>query len=179
MPLFDRAQKALYANGGFAAPEAWHAHREMLATPKRELYDPRVASRIAAGEACRSADFIQLARDREAIVGEAAELLRGFDAYIAPTTATTAPTIADAGASDEAYVKLNLLLLRNTGLVNALDGCAASLPCHADGTAPVGFMVAGPQGADAHVLAVAQSIEAVLQDDGDGAGGGGKKPRLA
>ena len=182
MPLFDRAQKALYANGGFAAPEAWHAHRALLSTPsKRDLYDPRVASRIAAGEACRGADFIQLARDREAIVGEAAELLRGFDAYIAPTTATTAPTIADAGASDEAYVKLNLLLLRNTGLVNALDGCAASLPCHADGAAPVGFMVAGAQGADAHVLAVAQSIEAVLQDDGDGgeAGGGAKKPRLA
>ena len=100
-----------------------------------------------------------------------------FDALVFPTCAMVAPAIDATAASDEAYVATNLKLLRNTGLINALDGCAASLPCHADGAAPVGFMVAGAQGADAHVLAVAQSIEAVLQDDGDG--GGAKKPRLA
>ena len=65
--------------------------------------------------------------------------------------------------SDEAYVALNLKLLRNPGLVNALDGCAASLPCHAPGDAPVGFSVAGMRGTDAHVLGVAQAIEAVLR----------------
>ena len=64
--------------------------------------------------------------------------------------------------SDAAYVALNLKLLRNPGLVNALDGCAASLPCHVPGEAPVGFSVAGMRGTDAHVLGVAQAIEAVL-----------------
>ena len=38
-----------------------------------------------------------------------------------------APTIEEAGASDSAYVALNLKLLRNPGLVNALDG-SASIP---------------------------------------------------
>ena len=49
--------------------------------------------------------------------------------------------------------------------VNALDGCAASLPCHVPGEAPVGFSVAGMRGTDAHVLGVAQAIEAVLNKE--------------
>jgi aspartyl-tRNA(Asn)/glutamyl-tRNA(Gln) amidotransferase subunit A len=47
-------------------------------------------------------------------------------------------------------------------VVNFLDGCAATLPCHAAGTAPVGLSVCGPAMADRHVLAVARSIEGVL-----------------
>jgi len=85
-----------------------------------------------------------------------------FDALIYPTVPMPAPTIEAAGASDSAYVALNLKLLRNPGLINALDGCAASLPCHAPGEAPVGFTVAGMRGTDAHVLGVAQAVEAVL-----------------
>ena len=38
-------------------------------------YDPRVASRIAAGEPSRAADYIQLARDRAEIIAEATELI--------------------------------------------------------------------------------------------------------
>ena len=53
-------------------------------------------------------------------------------------------------------------ILRNTGLVNFLDGCAATLPCQAPGAGPVGMMVCGPAMSDAHVLAVAQAIERVL-----------------
>ena len=73
-PVLDRAQAKLFANGGFAAAEAWHAHRELLATSQAEYgpltrtrtrtrtrtltfqaeYDPRVASRIAAGEPSRT-----------------------------------------------------------------------------------------------------------------------------
>jgi aspartyl-tRNA(Asn)/glutamyl-tRNA(Gln) amidotransferase subunit A len=45
-----------------------------------------------------------------------------FDAFIYPTVALAAPTIEAAGASDSAYVALNLKLLRNPGLVNGLDG---------------------------------------------------------
>ena len=62
----------------------------------------------------------------------------------------------------DAYATLNLLLLRNTGLINALDGCAATLPCHEAGAPPVGLMVAGMGGSDAKILAVASSLEALL-----------------
>jgi len=162
VPLFDRAQQRLFANGGFSAAESWHIHRDMLSTEKKDQYDPRVASRIAAGEAMRAADYVQLLRERDEICAEVATLMRGFDAFVYPTTAAIAPTIAEASASDEAYVALNLKLLRNPGLVNAIDGCAASVPCHPEGTPPVGFSVAGTRGTDSHVLAVAQTVEALL-----------------
>ena len=43
-----------------------------------------------------------------------------------------------------------------------IDGCAASLPCHARGAAPVGLMVCGPAMSDRRILAVAAAIEKVL-----------------
>jgi aspartyl-tRNA(Asn)/glutamyl-tRNA(Gln) amidotransferase subunit A len=53
-------------------------------------------------------------------------------------------------------------MLRNPALVNFLDGCAVSLPCHAPGTAPVGLSVVGARGADLRLLALAQAIEGSL-----------------
>jgi aspartyl-tRNA(Asn)/glutamyl-tRNA(Gln) amidotransferase subunit A len=73
-----------------------------------------------------------------------------------------APAISQAGASDEEYFRWNLRILRNNGLANFLDGCAATLPCHEPGSAPVGFMVCGTAGRDRHVLAVAAAIERTL-----------------
>jgi aspartyl-tRNA(Asn)/glutamyl-tRNA(Gln) amidotransferase subunit A len=85
-----------------------------------------------------------------------------FDAFLAPTSPCIPPTIAEASASDEAYFKWNGRILRNTGLVNFLDGCAATVPCHAPGEAPAGLMISGVAMADRHVLAVARSVEGVL-----------------
>ena len=34
-------------------------------------------------------------------------------------------------------------MLRNPSVINFLDGCALSVPCHAPGEAPVGLMIAG------------------------------------
>ena len=90
--------------------------------------------------------------------------LAGFDAMIMPTVACIPPTIADCESSMETYAQYNLLLLRNTGLINMLDGCAASLPCHTNGEPPVGLMVAGLAGEDKHVLAAARAVEGALAD---------------
>lgn len=46
-------------------------------------------------------------------------------------------------------------LLRNTSTISLLDGCVVSLPCHPQGTLPVGFMIAGPAMSDQKILAVA------------------------
>ena len=46
-------------------------------------------------------------------------------------------------ADDEAFFATNALLLRNPSVVNFLDGCALSLPCHRPGEMPVGLMVWG------------------------------------
>ena len=159
-PLFDRAH-ALYEGGGFAGPESFQIHRGSLET-HRELYDPNVANRIALGAKASASDYVQLHIDRKQIISEARALVRPYDAMLLPTVACVAPTIAECDSSAETYAKYNLLFLRNTGLINMLDGCAATLPCHRPGTSPVGLMVAGNGGTDEHILAASMAIEGAL-----------------
>jgi Asp-tRNA(Asn)/Glu-tRNA(Gln) amidotransferase A subunit family amidase len=73
-----------------------------------------------------------------------------------------APRVAPLLSSDDAFFASNALLLRNPSLVNLLDGCALSLPCHRRGDWPVGFMVWGPPMADDRVLSVSLAIESAL-----------------
>ena len=89
-----------------------------------------------------------------------------FDAMLMPTTPSLAPTIAEADASDEDYFRWNFRILSNVGVVNFLDGCAVSLPCHAPGSAPVGLTVFGVAMSDHRILAAAAAIEGVLRARG-------------
>ena len=88
-----------------------------------------------------------------------------FDAFLLPTVPCIAPPIAEVNASDESYFRWNGRILRLVGLVNFLDGCAASLPCHPRGSAPVGLMVSGPAMSDRRILAVAAAVEGALARD--------------
>lgn len=77
-----------------------------------------------------------------------------------------APPIADVapGAERDAeFFRVNALLLRNTSVVNMLDGCALSLPCHMAGELPVGLMVWHGALHDDAVLNVGLQIEQILQ----------------
>ncbi len=85
-----------------------------------------------------------------------------FDAIVMPTVPCVAPTIAEVDASDEAYFKWNARVLRNAGLINFLDGCAATVPCHEPGSGPVGLMVCGTAMTDRRTLAVAVALERAL-----------------
>jgi aspartyl-tRNA(Asn)/glutamyl-tRNA(Gln) amidotransferase subunit A len=53
-------------------------------------------------------------------------------------------------------------LLRNPSIINLLDGCALSLPCHEAGEMPVGLMVWAGAMADDTVLHASLAIEASL-----------------
>jgi len=48
-------------------------------------------------------------------------------------------------------------------VVNFLDGCALSIPCHQPGEAPVGLMVVGQSGQDRRLLAVGLALESALR----------------
>ena len=74
-------------------------------------------------------------------------------------------TIAETEASTDDYMRWNMRILRNPGLINFLDGCAASLPCHEPGAAPVGVMVCGTANTDRRTLAVAAALERALGRD--------------
>jgi len=159
VPAFDR-QAEYFRNGGFAAAEAYAIHRRWL--DRLGEYDPRVAKRVTLGKDIAGWEVVELGLMREAYMAEIGALMTPFDALLMPTSPCIAPTIAEASASDDAYFKWNGRILRNTGLANFLDGCAATLPCQARGEAPVGLMVCGVAMADRQVLAVAQTVEGVL-----------------
>jgi aspartyl-tRNA(Asn)/glutamyl-tRNA(Gln) amidotransferase subunit A len=159
-PVFTRAQD-LFRNGGLAGAESWHLHRS-----RRDRFgemDPRVAQRLALGEKFSAADYIQIMHERTATIREADALVAPYDAMIYPTVAVIPPTIAEASATDEAYFDWNLKVLRNTGIANVLDGCAATIPCHRPGEAPVGLTVAGVGNSDRRTLAVAAAVQAVVE----------------
>ena len=161
VPAFTRAMD-LYKNGGFAGAEAYLIHRSRLES-RAAGYDPRVSKRVVLARDFAAADYIQLGFDRKALIREAEGICAPYDAMVYPTVAATAPTIEEAGRSDEDYFRWNLRLLRNTGLANVLDGCGVTLPCHAPGAAPVGFSVAGLAGEDRRVLAVARAVQSTLE----------------
>jgi aspartyl-tRNA(Asn)/glutamyl-tRNA(Gln) amidotransferase subunit A len=114
------------------------------------------------GKDFTAADYIQLGFDRAALLRDAAALCTPYDAMLYPTAAAVAPSLAEADKSDDDYFRINMRLLRNTGLGNILDGCGISLPCQAPGEPPVGLSVAGLAGPARHVLAVSRAIEAGL-----------------
>jgi aspartyl-tRNA(Asn)/glutamyl-tRNA(Gln) amidotransferase subunit A len=159
VPAFDR-QAEYFRNGGFAAAEAYAIHRRWAA--RGGEYDPRVAQRVLLGKDIAGWEYVELGLMREAYMKDVGALMAPFDAFLMPTAPCIAPSIAEASASDEAYFRWNSRILRNTGLVNFLDGCAATLPCQAQGEAPVGLMVGGVAMSDRRLLAVACSVEAAL-----------------
>ena len=159
VPAFDR-QAEYFKNGGFAAAEAYAIHRRW--TARSADYDPRVAKRVVLGKDIAAWEYVELGLMRAAYMKEIGALMAPFDAFLIPTTPCVAPSIAESAASDEAYFRWNSRILRNTGLANFLDGCAATVPCHSAGGAPVGLMVSGVAMSDRHILAVARAVESVL-----------------
>jgi aspartyl-tRNA(Asn)/glutamyl-tRNA(Gln) amidotransferase subunit A len=149
--------------GGFIAAEAWAWHAKLLQTGEAE-YDPRVSVRIRRGATMTAADYLTLLEDRRRWIAGVHQRLSdaNSDTLLMPTVPVVAPPIALLEGSDELYGAANLLMLRNPTLINFLDGCALSLPCHKPGEAPVGLMLAGVQGQDERLLCLGAAVEAAL-----------------
>jgi aspartyl-tRNA(Asn)/glutamyl-tRNA(Gln) amidotransferase subunit A len=151
---------AINAKGGFAASEAYAWHHKLIAR-RGNAYDPFVHTRILRGKEMSAADYIELLAARADLQKRASAVTSNYDAIVMPTCAIVAPTIEEVSTS-EGFVKKNLLLLRNTTVGNFLDRCGISLPCHAAGELPVGFMLMGEAMADRRVLAMARSVAPVV-----------------
>jgi aspartyl-tRNA(Asn)/glutamyl-tRNA(Gln) amidotransferase subunit A len=147
--------------GGFAAAESYAWHRYLIIS-HGDVYDPRVSLRILRGEAISAADYIDLLQARKSLIARAAVRLAPYDALVMPTSAIIPPRIADL-ADDHAFTKANLLSLRNCTLINMIDGCAISLPCHREGEAPVGLMLAASGGSDRRIFELAAAMEAAIR----------------
>jgi aspartyl-tRNA(Asn)/glutamyl-tRNA(Gln) amidotransferase subunit A len=159
MPAFDR-QSEYFKSGGYAGAEAYYLHRPNI--DRLAEYDPWIAKRVLMSKDMSAADYLGLGFLREEFMRSVGAAAAPFDAILMPTTPCVAPTIAEASKSDEDYFRWNFRIMRNTALVNFLDGCAATLPVHQRGAAPVGLMVCGIAGSDRRTLAVAVAIERSL-----------------
>ena len=163
----------IQATGGFSAAESYAWHRELLATRAKD-YDPRVATRIRRGATMMAHEYLDLLQARQRWIRSMGLALRGYDAVLSPTVPILAPLLANVApatgtdpaadtARDEAFFRANALLLRNTSVVNMLDGCALSLPCHTPDELPVGLMIWHAAGRDDPVLNIGLRIEELLQ----------------
>jgi aspartyl-tRNA(Asn)/glutamyl-tRNA(Gln) amidotransferase subunit A len=151
---------AAHAQGGFAVVEAYAWHRDLLAR-EADAYDPRVASRIIPGATMLAADYVALVQARVRIIAAFEAEMAPFDALIMPTVPIAPPPIS-AFALDEDYRRLNGLILRNPSVINFLDGCAISLPCHEPGAPPAGLTLAATAMSDRRLFALAEGVESVL-----------------
>lgn len=150
------------ATGGLSAAESYASHRHLIAAHQAD-YDPRVALRILRGASMRSFEYIDLLAERADWITRMEARLQGFDAMLSPTVPIVAPPIASVITDDTEFFRVNGLLLRNTAVVNMLDGCGISLPCHTPDELPVGLMLWHAALHDDAVLDAALQVETQLK----------------
>ncbi|MFC4788853.1 MULTISPECIES: amidase [Giesbergeria] len=163
---------ALQTGGGLTAAESYAWHRQLLSQYGPQ-YDPRVRSRIERGASMLAADYLDLLRTRQHWMERMQRQLANVDALLSPTVPIVAPSIASVAPArhqdaaqdaerDAEFFRTNALLLRNTSVVNLLDGCALSLPCHQQGEWPVGLMLWHTALHDDTVLHIGLRVEEAL-----------------
>ena len=156
---FDAATLA-NRGGGISPPEAYAVHRGYI--DRAQDFDPRVLERILRGGSVLAADYIGLLATRRQLARRFARQNYDVDVLVMPTVARIAPPIAPLERDAEAFRLANGSMLRNTSLINFLDGCALTLPIHHAREAPVGLMIVGFSGEDERVLSAGVAIEAGL-----------------
>lgn len=142
---------------------------ELIATLGRERIeanldklDSMLRKRIAGGFEITAIDYVTMARRCATLAKAAAERMRGFDAWITPTTPDVPTPVADCRTVDAA-IAWNRRALRNTRPANIFAQCGVSLPVAALGSRlPVGLQLLGASGDDARLLGIARAVEEVL-----------------
>jgi len=153
---------SINATGGLSAAESYAWHRHLIAQQQAD-YDPRVALRILRGANMTAFDYIDLLAARADWIAKMVAALQGFDAVLSPTVPIVAPSIASVLSDDTEFFRVNGLLLRNPSVVNMLDGCGISLPCHTQDELPVGLMLWHAAMHDDTVLDAALQVETLLK----------------
>ena len=161
IPLLELNElNTMNARGGITAYEAWQWHQP-TAQAQPDAYDPQVLVRVQRGSHLTEQDAAELYQQRADWQQRINAALAGFDAVLMPTVPCIAPTIASLDDAQR-YMEVNALMLRNTSVINMLDGCAVSLPCHQTGRAPVGLSLASVHGDDARLISWSLAVETAL-----------------
>lgn len=150
----------LQENGTIVAAEAAWIH-QAAATSQADYYDPIVLSRIRKGQTISASSYVGLQQARAKLLPQLDACLVNFDVLLLPTVPVLAPRISEV-QTEEAFLKMNALLLRNPSIFNFYDLPALSLPLPTDGGLPIGLMVVGRRRRDRELLALGAAIEKVL-----------------
>jgi aspartyl-tRNA(Asn)/glutamyl-tRNA(Gln) amidotransferase subunit A len=159
LPMLD-AMVEVNRKGGVVPCEAYAIHRERLARRAGDI-DSNVRLRIERGGQIPAADYIDMLRERAALVRAMDARLADFDALVMPTVPIVAPLIEEV-ATPSGFTAKNTPLLRNTGIANFFDLCAVSLPLQQEGELPTGFMVVARNGNDGRLFRIAAAFERVF-----------------
>ena len=144
------------------AAEAYQVHRDRINDTRRKDYDPYVAARIDGGRDILASDYIDLLAARETTMRAVQNITRPYDVLALPTSPTIPPKLVDLEGIDELGAA-SARVLRNTALSNYLDRPTITIPCHAYGTAPVGFSLMGSRHHDRRLLAIATAAESIIR----------------
>lgn len=109
-----------------------------------------------------AADYLDLVNARRRWIASVTAAAAPFDALLSPTVPLVAPPIEPLLTDDDAFMRVNGALLRNPSVVNFLDGCAVTLPCHDPGEWPVGLMLWAPAMEDDLLLSLALAVEPIV-----------------
>ena len=140
---------------GIVSSEAHKVYRDSLQRLE-SIGDPQVLRRMRASESLSEQDISDAHTTRETSVTLFGQALRDVDVMLAPTVAIETPTLAEA---EQNFDVVNPSLLRNTTMINLVDGCAMSMPVPVDGeNSPAALMVAAANGNDDKVLGVSDQI---------------------
>jgi aspartyl-tRNA(Asn)/glutamyl-tRNA(Gln) amidotransferase subunit A len=156
LPLLDQMTQ-VNAKGGILPAEAFAIHRDRLAR-RGEIIDTNVRLRLERAQKIAAADYIDMLRERAALVGAMDARLADLDVLAMPTTPIVAPLLSEVDKPDD-FVRKNALLLRNTTIWNFFDCCAISLPLPRDGGLPAGLMLVARNGHDHRLLRIAAAVE--------------------
>ncbi len=147
--------------GSIAGLEASRIHAGWLGDEAAPV-DDRVKAPLRRRLAVPDAAIADLLETRRALAGAMNERISGYDLIALPTTPIAAVPIASVEADEAEYDRVEGLLLRNCQVANQFDLNAITLPIPGC-TRPAGLMLMGRNGTDAHVLATALSVEALLR----------------
>ena len=125
----------------------------------RHLIDPVIALRIESALDVKASDHLALEYKRERSILTADERFEGLDAWVSPTTASSALAVADL-ADAKVGLSFALSMTRNTQPGNYLELCGSSIPLpRRDGGMPIGFQVMCPGGAEVELLEISLALE--------------------
>ncbi|MFP1792761.1 hypothetical protein ACLEC3_08950 [Lonsdalea quercina] len=123
---------------------------------------PRTTRAYCRAFAAEEHDGVLLARRRVQWQQRVTAEIQGHDALLIATVLFIAPPIDQMEADGETDFRVDGIALRNPSVINFLDGCAGSLPCHQPGDASVGLMPVLLPVKDSALLGWTLSIERCL-----------------